>query len=240
MKSINKFLIRTFGLRSLTEEVLGEFVKWVVKILFVGAFGSFYHNSNAQATPAKQPVTYEFEGSVGIRSFQLVSDVQSLNAMQVQMHGGGIGFRSNTEFLQLKIKPIGFYNAGAGNTLIESTGDLVFFPINYFLSAKPRRFNIYLMGGANLSKLKMNGNYATNPTAQTCIYQTFTANIFYWGLSGGAGAETRVRIGDATFKIFGEYKMALPVSFTSRQETFRNTYSKNLSMINVGVAVSLR
>ncbi len=216
----------------------------LVIIQMMGLFSLVPNTACAQMKQRETTRSYGFEVSAGVQLIQLTSNIASLNELQIDQRGGSIGFAYRKDYWNVKIKPIGFYNSStetqATAKLIESGTHVNFYPVKYLSGNNSRLANLYFSVGAVRGKYKINGSYL--PEGQqtiTCIYQNFSTSIISWNVMGGVGIEYQIGRDQQFIIVFAEIKRGLSMATSTDQELFKNTSFKNLTIANIGFAISI-
>jgi hypothetical protein len=203
------------------------------------------NKAHAQAKHNETALDYRFEASLGVQSFQLNSNINSLNQSRVDQYGGSIGLNFGNELWQAKIKPFGYYNSSSNSLttvkLIESSAHINFYPLSALLSKPSRLPNLYLTGGIARAKIKINGSFLQNEQTVECTYldNSFTGNILSWNLLGGVGMEYKILLNQTSINLFTEIKKGLSAGSSSDKDLFKNTSINNFTMVNIGFSIGI-
>jgi len=186
-----------------------------------------------------------FEATAGSQSFQLASNVASLNQANINQLGGGLGFNVSGDFWKAKLKPIGFYHSNSESQtsvkLKESGGLINLYPIKLIMGKESKLPTLYVTGGIMRGKYKINGTYLPEGETSDCVYdsETFSGDVISWNLTGGAGIEYELNFDAGSITLFGEIKKGLAAGSSSNLDLFKNTTIKNITTINVGFSINI-
>lgn len=203
------------------------------------------NKAHAQAKHNGTALDYRFEASLGVQSFQLTSNLYSLNQSYIDQYGGSIGLNFGNSLWQAKIKPLGYYNSSSNSKttvkLIESGAHINFYPLSVLLSKSSRLPGFYLTGGLVRAKIKINGSYLPEGQTAECPFDdnSFTGNILSWNISGGVGIEYKIPFDQASISLFTEITKGLSVGTSTDKDLFKNTSLNNFTMVNIGFAIGI-
>ena len=245
LNNVQTLIILTIKLKGLNKmkHKVPEFLLIITLLISLTSLVS--NKAYAQQKLKKVVSTIGFEASGGVQSFQLSSNLASLNQLQIDQFGGAIGFGFSKDYWQAKIKPIGFYNSYTNSStsikLIESGAHFNLYPLKLLLGKTSRLPGLYLTGGIARAKYKINGSYLPEGQTSTCINdnETFSGNLLSWNIVGGAGIEYQIHQDHGFIGFFAEIKKGLSAGTSTNQNLFKNTTFNNFIMVNIGFAIGI-
>jgi hypothetical protein len=218
---------------------------FLILTLLTGLNPLVWNKAHAQGKRTETGTSYGFAASVGIQSFELTSNLISLNQQQIDQQGGSIGFIFSDDYWQVKINPIGFYNSSANSPttvkLIESGAHFNLYPFKFLLNKPPRNLNLYFTAGVVRAKFKVDGTYLPEGWTSSCVYdyEAYSVGILSWNLAGGVGIQYQLPIDHGFIGFFAEMKKGISAGTSTDQDLFKNTSFNNLTMANVGFVIGI-
>jgi hypothetical protein len=206
-----------------------------IMIALVTALG--VHSCTLRAQSHRAAIHYiGLEGSFGMRSFQVASNIGQINTMQAGHEGGNIGIVFGNKTLKYRING-GFY-VSSGNTpqtqeLYEAAGKLNYYPL---ASLVPKsKIQIYVTTGLSLDKLKFYGEYLSDQYSSNA-YEPYIGSVNQISVTGGLGLEYRIPSPCDIIHIFVEAQAGKPVQVGSSNKTFSETTLRQFSQFSLGIS----
>ncbi|HTE31520.1 MAG TPA: hypothetical protein VK666_14160 [Chryseolinea sp.] len=208
-------------------------------ILIILAMGVYSCSVHAQSL---KTVKYMgLEGSFGIRSFKINSNVVQLNGMGVMQEGGSLGMIFGNDLLRAKIRAAGFYYSASGVPrtidLFESEAILNFYPLQY-IRQKQNALDIYLLGGLSMDNIKFYGQYLVADQMRinySTSSEPYLGKISQINASAGIGLEYQLPMEFDFVHLFMEAKYAARISGNNSAH-FKETAVKNFAAVSLGVS----
>lgn len=182
-----------------------------------------------------------FEGSFGMKTFSVSSNIAAINGLNVTEEGGMIGVGIGAKALRVKIRQGYFYSS----SMVAQTVDEVrsaFVANLYPLQLAPTnksRFQPYLTAGVERNIFKMYGTYGSEnnkPRNYSVSEAPFLGKISNMITSVGAGLEYRVTTPGHFINVFAEGRYGKSFRTLSSNELFNGTSLSDQMVINVGIA----
>jgi hypothetical protein len=204
-------------------------------LLFIGG-----QNANAQSFK-KFLNTYQIglEGSFGIKSFTVSSDIREINNLHVLGEGGTVGIIWGANAVVGKIRQGYYYSASSvAHTVdeIRSSLTLNFYP-NYLFNPESS-FRPYMLMSAERSNFHMHGYYDHNDESVKNHSQSqdpYLGKISTIQVSIGAGIEYRIKTPGHFVALFGEAKYGKAVTSSTNNPLFEQTRLSGQFLMSVGV-----
>jgi hypothetical protein len=176
------------------------------------------------------------EGSFGMRSFQVASNIGQINNMLAGQEGGTIGIVFGNKTLKYRIHG-GFYVSG-GNTpqtqeLYEAAGKLNYYPLSFLLPKS--KIQLYVTAGLSLDKLKFYGEYLSDQYSNN-TYEPYLGSLNQISVTGGLGLEYQVPSPCDIIHIFAEVLAGTPVQSGSSNKSFSGTTLSQFNQFSIGVS----
>lgn len=216
-------------------------VAFKVVIIIVAILIS-YLNSQAQSFKSfARNYQLGLEGSFGIKTFDLSSNIAKIDGLQVIEEGGQIGVGIGANAIRVKIRQGYFYSSSAvAHTVDEIRSAFIanIYPVKIF-SNKNMRLQPYFMGGIERNILRMYGTYGsemTNSMNYSITEAPYLGKISSVVTSAGAGVEYSVKGPGHFISVFAEGRYGIPLSIASPDKLFFQTSISNQMVVNVGVA----
>jgi hypothetical protein len=181
------------------------------------------------------------EGTYGVRSFTIKSDIAELNNLNVLEEGGSAGFVMGNPFIRLNTRAVGFYYSAASTSrtidMFEIETTVNFYPLQ-FLKNYSSPFNFFITGGLTMDKIKFFGHYLSIDKSNINYSNTrepYLGSISQINATGGLGVEYRVpNVNFVT--LFGEARYGVPIQTVTKGGYFENTTIQNYMALCVGVS----
>jgi hypothetical protein len=197
-------------------------------------------NANAQRFK-KFLNTYQIglEGSFGIKSFTVSSDIKEINDLYVVGEGGTIGIIWGSNAVVGKIRQGYYYSASSvAHTVDEIRSALAFnFYPNYLFNPESS-FRPYVVMGAERSNFHMHGYYDRNDESvrnHSRSEDPYLGKISTIQVSIGGGIEYRIKNPGHFVALFGEAKYGKAVTSSSNNPLFEQTRLSGQLLVSVGV-----
>jgi hypothetical protein len=185
-----------------------------------------------------------FEGTFGVRSFGINSDIPQIDQMSTLVEGGSVGFTFGSDFLRAKLRAGGFYYSAASVPrtvdLFESETLLNFYPLQYFRKSE-NSFDIYLLAGVSMDNVKFYGHYMSDEKVNySTSSEPFLGRITQFNTAIGLGFEYQLPLQGDFLHFFAEAKYGVPVSSDANRVAFENTSIERFTSVNVGVSFGMK
>jgi hypothetical protein len=180
---------------------------------------------------------FGLEGTFGIKSFNIKSDIPELNKMQVIAEGGSAGIVIGNEVIKINARILGFYystlNVPRTIDLFESEVLLNYYPVKNSLSG----ITMYLTSGVSVDKIKFYGHYLKKDEQvnYSDIREPYLGGILQVNASVGIGLEYRLPNVDFVH-LFAEGRYGIPLQVASSGKAFENTTVNNFTSFSLGVS----
>lgn len=226
---------------STTSQIKSQLLKFSLILTLVLLVLSESHLTMAQGLK-KFVRTYQvgFEGSFGIKSFQLASNIAEIDGLDVRAEGGSFGIMIGARALRAKLKQ-GYYYSSSSVTQtvddIKSAGIINFYPLR-LSSQNNSKFQPYLLMGVERNTFKMYGAYGldqTKPRNYSVSEAPYLGKIATLQASMGAGMEYRIQTPGHYVSLFAEAKYGKSIKTISSSSIFSDTNTSNQLVINIGV-----
>jgi hypothetical protein len=181
-----------------------------------------------------------FEGSFGVKTFSLSSNIAALNGLNVTEEGGSVGVAIGAQALRIKIRQGYFYSSSAVVQTVDEVRSAFignFYPLQLLIKGNSR-FQPYFTGGIERNILKMYGTYDsenTQPRNYSVSEAPFLGKLATVVTSFGAGLEYNVKGPGNFVSFFAEARYGKPVGTTSSSAFFNQTNVSDQLLINVGI-----
>lgn len=219
-----------------------------IKALFILVlFAGLVLKSCMVTAQSFKPAKYlGFEGTFGVRSFTLSSDIAQLDQLNVVQEGGNAGIVYGVAGLRGKLRLAGFYYSSAQTSRtingFETEGLVNFYPLELGKYTSGSKVQPYILGGATYNNIKFFGHYLNEndkPINYSDPREPKLGAISVVNLSVGAGMEWKL-VDDYNFvHLFGELKYGIPVVQNASNAAFANTTVAKYMAVNVGVAFGM-
>lgn len=205
---------------------------------------SYLNSCTAQAQSFKtfaRNYQLGLEGSFGIKTFNLSSNIAKIDGLQVTEEGGQIGVGIGAKAIRVKVRQGYFYSSSAvAHTVDEIRSAFIanIYPVKMF-SNKNMKLQPYFMGGIERNILRMYGTYGTETTHQMNYSITeapYLGKISSLVASAGAGIEYSIKAPGHFISVFAEGRYGKPLSIASENALFSQTSTSNQMVVNIGVA----
>jgi hypothetical protein len=181
------------------------------------------------------------EGTYGVRSFTIKSDIPELNNLSVLEEGGSVGFVMGTPFIRLNTRAIGLYYSAARTSrtidMFEIETTVNFYPLQ-LLKKYSLPVNFFITGGLTMDKIKFFGHYLAEDESNinySNIREPYLGSISQINATGGLGVEYRVpNVNFVT--LFSEVRFGLPIQTVTKGGHFENTTIQDYTAVCVGVS----
>jgi hypothetical protein len=176
------------------------------------------------------------EGSFGVRSFLVTSNINQIKNMRASHDGGSLGVVLGNR--KVKYKLTAGYYFSSGNTpqtqdLYELAQHMNYYPL---ISILPKsKIQLYITQGISLNKLKFYGNYLDDQPSRT-LHEPHIGSLNQISLSGGLGLEYRVPSPCDIIHIFAEAQFGTPVQLNASNKAFSLTKLNQSTQFNIGVS----
>jgi hypothetical protein len=180
-----------------------------------------------------------FEGTFGVRSFTIKSDVPEVNHLQVVEEGGSAGIVIGNNVFKASARILGFYYSISSVPrtidLFESEMVVQYYPLQRLLRSSGMK--VYVSSGVSMDKIKFYGHYLKQdePINYSDIREPYLGKLSQLNASVGIGFEYRLPNVDFVH-LFAEGRYGIPIQSTSSTKAFANTTIKNFTSISVGVS----
>jgi hypothetical protein len=180
-----------------------------------------------------------FEGSFGVKSFSVSSNINEINNLHVMSEGGTIGVIWGANAIVGKIRHGFYYSASSvGHTVDEIRSALA---LNYYLNYLydgESALRPYILMGAERSNFHMHGYY--DHTEQSVRNHSrsedpYLGKISTLQVSVGAGMEYRIKNPGHFVAFFGEAKYGKAVTSSTSSALFEDTKLSGQVLVSVGV-----
>lgn len=181
-----------------------------------------------------------FEGSFGIKTFSLSSDIAAINGLNVTEEGGTIGVVMGARALRLKLRQGYFYSSSAvAQTVDEVRSAFIanLYPLQLF-RGNNTRFQPYFTAGVERNIFKMYGTYGSEsikPRNYSVSEAPFLGKISNMIASVGAGLEYRVTTPGHYINVFAEGRYGKSFRTISSGELFSGTGLSDQLVFSLGV-----
>lgn len=210
-------------------------------VLIVTAILLSYLNVQAQTFKAfARDYQLGLEGSFGIKTFNLSSNIEKINGLRVAEEGGQIGVGIGAKALRVKVRQGYFYSSSAvAHTVDEIRSAFVanLYPAKIF--SNKGRFQPYFMGGIERNILRMYGTYGSDVDHRVNYSVTeapYLGKISSIVASAGVGMEYSLKAPGYFISFFAEGRYGKPLSTSSSGALFSQTSTSSQMVVNVGVA----
>jgi len=216
-----------------------------VKVLVLAILLALVVNAvSAQELRFSKRVIYRgVDGSFGVTSSSISSNIEKLNGLKLNTEGGSLGFVFGTESVRTSSR-IGFYYSSSS---VKQTIDqfVAGHAVNIYPIAIMRpemsRVEFYLSIGGDYSIYKFAGTYlekeAQNQPAN--IWDLYKGKVNQLSISGGLGVEYKVYDYDHFLHIYGVVRTGLPVMRSASTEQLAETKVGQQLFFNVGIRCGL-
>ena len=198
------------------------------------------HACSAQIS-RKEHYYFGFEGNLGVKAFNLQSNIAALNNLQVLEEGGTLGVVVGNKHVRARIQAAGFYYSASRVAqtvnLVESAALFNIYPLELF-NKKGRRFvDLYLTGGVSYSRMKFFGYYLNEEKANInyssseapYLGRALMSNAVY-----GGGIELAIP-NTEWFRVFAECLVAVPLRQRS-DPAFATTTAQMVQTFSIGLS----
>lgn len=233
---------------SISERLLNNLIKLALIILTI-IIMSIYQKVNAQDKDVWETSIFSYsgiEGSLGVKTTQVNSNIPELNNMFMVQEGGNIGAVIGNDFSVFVLRPLGFYSAAGsvGRTInlfaVEAENN------TYLIKGifkKRTRLDIYSSLGLNFHSYKFFGHYIKEDLRPSKDpkpgREPFLGKIESLNISYGLGLEYNLVKNGDFLNMFLTAKSTIPVENFTNSEAFTETYYKKHLDISIGVRFGL-
>lgn len=211
----------------------------ILLIILVVALQSYSVKAQGLKKFAKDNA-FGFEGSFGIKTFSLTSDVAAINGLNVVEEGGSIGVAIGANAFRLKIRQGFFYSSSAVVQTVDEVRSAFignFYPLQ-LLAGNNARLKPYFTGGIERNILKMYGTYGSEnnkPRNYSISEAPYLGKISTILASFGGGLEYGVKKPGHFVNFFAEARYGKSVRALSSSALFAGTSASDQLVINVGI-----
>lgn len=182
-----------------------------------------------------------FEGSFGIKSFDISSNIAKIDGLDVLEEGGTIGVVAGNGIARLRLKQ-GFYYSSAtvAQTVDEIRSSLGanIYPLQPF--SKNAKLAPYITMSMERNLFKMYGFYGNEGTASTTNYSVseapFLGKISTVQASVGAGLEYQVKTPGHYVNFFGEVRYGKNIRTITSNPFFNETSVSGQMAVSLGIS----
>jgi hypothetical protein len=215
----------------------------VTKIILIAVVmvATYIHSATAQSLKNfARENNIGFEGSFGIKTFSLTSNIAEINGLTVIEEGGTIGVIAGVNALRLKIRQGYYYSSSAVVQTVDEVRSAMIinlYPLHVFGKSRSR-IQPYFTGGLERNILKMYGTYGSEtskPRNYSMSEAPYLGKISSAIASIGAGIEYKVSHPKHFVNFFAEGKYGMQLSTGSASEMFNNTTTSDQVVINIGI-----
>lgn len=182
-----------------------------------------------------------FEGSFGIKTFTMSSDIAQIDGLVVVEDGGNIGVGIGAGAFRLKVRQGYYYSSSSVAQTVDEVRSSVaanIYPMQLFGKSKSR-FQPYVTGTVEHNILNMYGTYG-GETSQIRNYSVsqapFLGRINTVVASVGAGIEYKVTSPGHFISFFAEGRCGKAIQTLNTSNMFSSTATSNQVAVNIGIA----
>jgi hypothetical protein len=183
---------------------------------------------------------FGFEGSFGIKSFTLSSNIAKIDGLNVIEEGGAIGVVAGTRIARVRIRQ-GFYYSSSDVTQtvdeMRSSFGINVYPLQFFTNNA--RLLPYITMSMERNIFKMHGFYGEDASARhnySVSQAPYLGKITTIQSSIGAGLEYRMKVPGHFITFFAEARYGKNVSTQSSTALFNGTAISDQIGMNVGIS----
>lgn len=183
---------------------------------------------------------FGFEGSFGMKTFSLASNIPAINGLNVIEEGGNIGVAIGAKALRIRIRQGYFYSSSSVIQTVDEVRSAIavnFYPLQV-LTGNDSRLRPYFIGGIERNILKMYGTYGSEnikPRNYSISEAPFLGKISNTVAAFGGGFEYSVRGPGHFVKFFAEARYGKTIGARSSNVLFNETATSNQLAVDVGV-----
>lgn len=181
-----------------------------------------------------------FEGTFGMKSFTISSNIPEINNLRVLGEGGTLGIVWGSKGIVMKVRQGYYYSASSVvHTVDEIRSALVmnFYPLS-FLNPEGR-FRPYLLASAERNSFRMHGYYDHNDhqtNNRSVSEDPYLGKIATLQACLGGGIEHRIKHPGYFIAFFGEVKYGKPITTSTSSALFSETRLSGQLVTSVGVS----
>lgn len=181
-----------------------------------------------------------FEGSFGIKTFSISSDIAKINGLKVTEEGGSVGVGIGAGPLRLKLRQGYYYSSSAvAHTVDEIRTSLGanIYPVKFFGESRSM-LQPYLTTTLERNVFKMHGTYGENnaPQNYSITEAPYLGSINSVVASVGAGLEYKISNPGHFISFFAEGRYGKTMEVASTNRMFNNTSIPDQVVMNIGIA----
>jgi hypothetical protein len=226
--------------------------KSAVLILFSTFLGgALQAQSYIKPVKKDKKLSLGFDVSFGTRLFQVQSNVDAINKMNVLEEGGTAGIVFGSNLAQVKLRQGYFYSASSvryTTDLIETSFEIDINPLQLGRS-RWKRCEPYLLAGVARDAIKFHGHYL-DVSGVTSAYgegrgsqkpnyshseMPYLGTVVSARLEGGLGMTYRVNVMGSFLRFFGEARYGYSVGHSATPQ-FENTSSAHQLSLSLGTS----
>lgn len=184
---------------------------------------------------------FGFEGSLGVKSFRIISDIEKINQLNVIEEGGTIGVVAGTQVFRFRLRQGFFYSSSSVAQTVDELRSALganIYPLE--LIKRNTRLAPYITTGVERNIFRMYGFYGGENTNQTRNYSVseapFLGKISAMQASVGIGLEYRMKAPGHFVNFFGETRFVKNLTTNSSTPIFNYTTVSDQVTINLGIS----
>jgi hypothetical protein len=179
-----------------------------------------------------------FEGSFGVKSFYLSSDIAKINGLHVLEEGGTVGLVCGAKSLVAKLRQGYYYSSSSVAHTVDEIRSVVIVNFNPFYFLNPdARLRPYVTAGVERASLQMYGRYQPGAERRRSgNYEPYLGKIVSIMTTAGGGIEYKVSNPGHFVSVFAEARYGKSLRTTSSTQLFAATTTSSHLTMSVGVS----
>jgi hypothetical protein len=231
---------------SVPVRIINSIVEWqsnrktIVMFLFGMLFLAGNHSHAQKFARFAGQYQLGFEGTFGMKSFTISSNIPEINNLRVLGEGGTLGIVWGSKGIVMKVRQGYYYSASSVVHTVDevrSALSMNFYPL-LFLNPDGR-FRPYLLASAERNSFRMHGYYDQNDDQinnRSVSQDPYLGKIATLQACFGGGIEHRIKHPGYFIAFFGEVKYGKPMTTSTSNALFSETRLSGQLITSVGLS----
>jgi hypothetical protein len=183
---------------------------------------------------------FGFEGSFGVKSFTISSNIDKINQLNVIEEGATLGVVVGSKIARIRIRQGYYYSSSSVTQTVDevrSSIGLNLYPSKFFTDEA--RLMPYITMGVERNLFKMNGFYGNDASTvrnYSVSEAPYLGKISIIQATLGAGLEYRIATPGHFVSFFGEARYGKNIRTNSSTELFSQTSLSGQMAVNIGIS----
>lgn len=211
-------------------------------ILSVILAGALQGTVQAQSSMKQFARDYQlgFEGSFGVKSFTISSNIDKINGLNVIEEGATVGVVAGSKIARLRIRQGYYYSSSSVTQTVDevrSSIGLNLYPIQFFTDKA--KLMPYVTMSVERNLFKMNGFYGNDASTvrnHSVSEAPYLGKISTLQATLGAGLEYRIVTPGHFVSFFGEARYGKNIRTNSSTALFSQTSLSGQMAVNIGIS----